>query len=477
MPSSRKSLHDINEYMRDQNAYDLFDSILQELATRQPKDPIDHMLRFLSKPHSAQGPLVVLVSRAPGSQHAGLAGQLAQQFNCDYISAGELLREVGQVDTFGLGGYAEDEKVAELVLARIKKAQEKMQGLVLEGFPRTRIQTSRLMENAVVPTHVLVLKASDEQIMEYNRKQPDSKKSPEDVLQGKLRMHACHNPSALEAYTNKTTVIDTVNTDAKQVYAEMVKAVRMQQRSKAPLTPPRIVLLGPRGAGAHEHASRLATRLGAVFVDAADFQSSAEPSSPSSSLRKSKTGTVLASEKSMEVASEASQRFASMELPNAEALAKKDKVGIVGVRLRQEDCTKQGWVLCNFPLSAELAEALAADEYLRPTRVMSLQASEETCLSRLRHLFIDPVTGKIWTSEPENPEIRRRVFRRPEDQPEAVQRMHEDYVAHIGQLLEILQGGGKDLGKCTEIPADGPADAVFKELVEFAERPPPLTDF
>lgn len=491
-PDLKKSLHDINEYLRDQNAYDLFDSLLQELATRQPKDPVDHMLRFLSKPHSAQGPLVVLISRAPGCGLAGLAQQLAELCGCQYIDAGALFRESGHANTSDLAGYGSDEQVSKLVLDEVKKAQARMVGVVVEGFPRTRYQASYLKQNAIVPSHVIVLKSTDEQILERNRKMAEGviegKALAEDVLMQKLRAHTCHAPSALEAYREKTTVIDTLNIDAKTVYAEMLKAVRMQPRSKGPKVPPRVVILGPRGVGAREHASRLATRLGAVFVDAAELPSSSSSSKPSKEesamaatdgpvMRKTKTGTQLTSEKELKqlgVIVEGRQKMAALELPNAEALAKQDKLGMVGVRLRQEDCSSQGWVLCNFPSSLEMAEVLAADEYLLPTRVMSLDASEEQCLSRLRHIYVDSVTGKIWTSQPQSSEIRRRLVRRPEDQPEAVKKMHDEYTAQIAGILETLQG--TQTGKCTEISADRSPEAVFNDLVEFAERPLPLTD-
>lgn len=488
-PDLKKSLHDINEYLRDQNAYDLFDSILQELVTRQPKDPVDHMLRFLSKPHSAQGPLTVIVSRPPGSESAGLAKQLAQQFGCEYINAGELLRESAKIDTFTLGGYAEsDEKVAELVMDSVKKAQSRMAGVVLEGFPRTRFQTSYLKQHGMVPSHVLVLKSSCQKILERNRQIADGKIEgraiTEDVLQQKLRMHTCHAPSALEAYRERTTIIDTIDVDPKQVWEKMLKAVRMQPRSKAPQLPPRVVVLGPRGAGAREHASRLAARLGAVFVDAAELAAAASADAKvnlnasanmSGSMRsKNSNGSKIQSEKQLSVVVDGRQKLATMELPNAEGLAKQDKLGMVGVRLRQEDCTNLGWVLCNFPNSTEKAEALAADEYLAPTRVVALEASEDTCVSRLRHIYIDSVTGKIWTSQPQNSEIRRRLIRRPEDQPDVVKKMHEEYSSNIHSILETLQA--RQPGKCIEIPANGSPEAVFNELVEFAERPLPLPE-
>ena len=52
-----------------------------------------------------------------------------------YIGAGELLREAN-VDTTTMRS-APDAEVAKLVLELIKQAEQKMQGFVLDGFPRS----------------------------------------------------------------------------------------------------------------------------------------------------------------------------------------------------------------------------------------------------------------------------------------------------------------------------------------------------
>merc|ERR1712232_559706 len=128
-----------------------------------------------------------------------------------------------------------------------------------------------------------------------------------------------------------------------------------------------------------------------------------------------------------------------MDLPNLEALRAKDKLGLVGVRLRQPDCQKQGWVLCGFPSTEEMAKTIAEDDYLQPMRVVVLQALEETCVQRLRHKYVDSVTGEIWTSMPLEGVMRTRLTRLPEDQPQAVKASYEAYHQNIGSVLEALR--------------------------------------
>merc|ERR1719343_1228024 len=124
-------------------------------------------------------------------------------------------------------------------------------------------------------------------------------------------------------------------------------------------------------------------------------------------------------------------------------IASSDKLGAIGVRLRQEDCMKQGWVMNGFPVSMEQAQLLEADGNLRPTRVITLNASVDTCVSRLRHLFVDHVTGKVWHSLPKNPQIRSRLKRSEKDQPAAVTLEYNKYQNAIDGIVHTFASASK----------------------------------
>lgn len=469
-PDLQRSLYDISEYLREQNAYDLFEGLTKELVSQQPKDPIDHMLTYLKATSHAGGPLNVIVSRAPGSAISPSAKKLATHFGLQYISAGELLRKSG-VKTSDIV-YADDNKVSELVVARLEEARRKHQGFVLEGFPRTRFQTSYLKEKSIVPTHVLVLTSHDEHILERNRKiaggEITGEGLPDSVLKSKIDAHTCHNSSALEVYSHLIQVIQNTGEQQDAMFGSMVEAVRMVPRSQCPALPPRIVVLGPRGVGAKEHSKRLASRLGAVFVDGAELLKRATPVVAT----KSGKGKKAEEEQLSAAAGGGRGTLAIMDLPNVEALTAKDPLGIVGVRLRQEDCRRQGWVLSGFPNTVELAGLLASDEKLAPVRTVVLKASEEICMSRLRHIFVDSVTGEIWTTLPVNAELRKRMQRRPEDNPAKVSVAHSEHQANIQGVIKALGVGGR----CLEIDAEGSPEKVFAQAVEFVERPLPIPD-
>jgi len=453
-PNLEKSAHDISEYLRTQNAYSLVDGLLKELMTKQPADPIQHMLNYLNADIPLQGPLKVVVSCLPSLGLSPLVKRLAESLGVAYISAVDLLHGHG-INAPG-GAFADDKKAIELVIERVKKSTDSMQGFVLEGFPCTRFQTSYLAEHRIVPTHVLVLTGAVEQ-QDLNERERET-----------FRLHACHASTALEIYQNsgKVKVIDTSLLEGEAVLAEMMKTVRTCPRSKGPRSPPRIVIVGPRGIGAREHASRLAARLGAVLVDARQLE--AEPAA------NQKCKGQQAERRQLDAAGRLDAN-PSIDVANFQALSAEDPLGSVGVRLRQVDCTEQGWVLCGFPRTEEQAAQLAADDRLTPMRVVMLQASLETCVQRLRHRFVDIVTGNVWTAPPPNNDIRNRLRRRPEDVEETVAADYATYKHAVPGMLQALNPNGAD-GRCLELHADVPPEVVFSELVEFVERPLPLAE-
>merc|ERR1711879_989400 len=114
--------------------------------------------------------------------------------------------------------------------------------------------------------------------------------------------------------------------------------------------------------------------------------------------------------------------------------------------------------------------AVAEDVYLAPTRVFALQASEEVCVARMRHVAVDKVTNKVWTVRPHSATIRNRLQRSEHDAPAAVAAACQNYIASLPAVLAAL---GAD-GRCMEIQADGELEEVYSNVVEFVERPLPI---
>jgi adenylate kinase len=458
-PDLGSSIYEISEYLEQQQAYDLFDYLLRDLLVAQPKDPLQHLIDCLQV-QVPSGPLQVFVSSAPGIGRERHCRDLALKFGLTYISAGELLKDRLGVDLAKVD-LADDKDVSEVVLEAVKKAKASRQGFVLDGFPRTRMQTSILQEHAIVPTHVLVLKGSSQKTWERQEKicegSAEGKYVDPKVLEAKLNQYTCHSSAALETYTSKIRVIDAF-APPEFVSSEMERIVKMLPRSKGPGCPPRVLILGPRGSGMREHASRLALRLGAVFIDGERLQSSfaASSSSPAPPDCPSRMTT-------------------SIDLPREKlaSIVGEDILGEVGVRLRQPDCKAHGYVMCGFVSTPEIAKVLAEDIYLCPTRVVALRASVAVCVERLRNVAVDRVTGKVWTYRPSDDNIRKRLHKSMQDMPEAVAASSEAFSASLPSMLQALASLPND-GRCLEIQADGEPEDVYVDVVEFVERPLPL---
>lgn len=453
-PDLSAGLNEIKEYFQQQGAYDLFDHLLKEIMIHQPADPLEFMLKCLSS-EASPGPLRIVMASAPGLGRGGWARRIAQHFGLEHICTGDLLKESGvNTTSVGYSCYNEEEKAAQLVVERIKQCHGEMKGWVLDGFPRTRAQATFLKEASIVPTHVLLFQANVEGIWKRQEQilngEAKGTYMPPEELEKKLRLHSCHTEAALESYQHLIHLID-MDKDEDAVWQQMETSVRLKQRSQGPHPAPRVVLLGPRGVGTREHASLLAARLGVVFVDGL---------APLGKDSKGQSATE--SERALAV----TRSITTMDVPGVQRMVNGDALGEVGVRLRCSDCTQQGFVLCNWPASDEMAKALANDPILRPTRVVALTASLEVCTSRLRHLLTDPITGKIWTTVPKSEEIRKRVVRRPEDAPQRVQADYDNYDMGIGGILEEL-----GLAHSTFISAERAPQAVATDIAEFVERP------
>lgn len=424
-PDLKACQQEIEEYLKNQRAYDLFNYLLKDLLTKRPADPLEHMISCLQGDHLT-GPLQVVLLGPPGLGISAPAKRLAMYFGLEYISAKELQTGAGAAAS----GFEGDLVVSKVVMDKILEASSMMRGFVLEGFPQTRAQMTFLKEAAIVPTHVLDLQASEAFVHERQQQlltgelEAEDAPVPKEALRRDLTLFGAHRSSILQTYKGVVKAVD-VTGDKEAIFKQMVTALRTQSPSSAPWSQPRILILGPRGIGAKEHASRLATRLGAIFVDG-------------------RVPEVLPKGKSWQ----------------EEVLS----------RLLEPDCIAYGWVMCGFPATAEDAELLVQDGALHPSKVIVLEASVDTCTRRLRHYMVDPLLKKVWTTVPSEEFIRQRLVRHPKGHPAVVTADYEAYTTALPGILETLDAGNR----CARVPADGAPQAIFKEIVDTVERPLPI---
>jgi len=446
VPDLKQSVHDITEYFEEHDTYGLFEYMLRELLTKQPDDPLEHMIKCLQTPYPS-GPLKVIVSSAPCLGRRKWSQELANHFGLTWISAGSLCRDAGMdVDSMD---YVPDNEVAELVMEQIQSATDAMQGWVLDGFPRTRTQTSYLKELSVLPTHVFVLQAPESAILTRNEQiregELEGEYVPPEILEKKLRIFTCHHTASLETYGKMIKAIDATQ-DEETVWTELESNVRKLPRALGPHRLPRVVIVGPRGSGYREYASRLSASLGSVYVD---FKRHCPDSATAKRIKGPPMGRSITSKTSMTGSA----------------------FDVISERLRKYDCESQGWVLSGFPRTLEEAQSLVGDVQLAPFRVIVLDASVDTCVARLRLRHVDTITGKVWSTRPRSEKMRKRLERDPMDQPAAVAAGHDQFSSRIEEILQAFNGG---FGGCLKIKADASPEVVFAEVADFVLRPLPL---
>lgn len=421
-----QELKDVAEYLDGKGAYDIFDTLLKELLTKQPGDPLQCMIDTL-KAEIPTGPLRVMVVSASGTSRSKWCQKIADKYGLKCISPGTLLRESGiDVDKIA---FADDETVIKLVEVELMQCTNDMQGWVLDGFPRTNQQASWLKEKHIVPSQVFLMNVPEDVIKELNagKESGEVEGTPiaESVLDSKLKLHFRHGLAALEAYMDSLKQIDISFGEEDEIWAEIDAEVKLRPYSKAPKRAPRTVLLGPPGSQNKEYAERLADSLGAVIVD----------------------GVVL-----------------QKGIPESEATDYLTEA--VFERLSQKDCQQYGWVLTNYPQTIEQAQKLM-DTQFSPIRVVLLECSEDTCIRQLSSKFIDPVTGNIWTRPPKDEVIRKRLKRNEMDIPQYVAVRYQKFMTDIETIFSVISDGG--IG--AKVLAEGDEHEVSDIIGEFVERP------
>lgn len=415
-----QELKDVAEYLDSKGAYDIFDTLLKELLTKQPDDPLQGMINAL-KTEVPTGPLRVVVVSAAGVSRSKWCEKIADTFGLKYICTGQLLRAAG-VDVDKIS-FADDETVIKVVEPLLMQCAAEMQGWVLDGFPRTNQQAIWLKEKHIVPSQVFLMNMPFEQILERNGVETPVQ-AEEGVLDSKLKLHSRHGLAALEAYMDILKQIDLSFGEEDEIWAEIDAELKLRPYSKAPKRAPRTVLLGPPGSQNKEYAERLADFLGAVVVD----------------------GVVL-----------------QKEVPDDDI----DYLSqAVFDRLSQNDCRQHGWVLTNYPQTLEQAEKFKSSEF-SPIRTVVLECSEGSCIRRLSSQYVDPVTGTIWERPPKNEVIRKRLKRNAADIPQYVHVRYEMFLREIEDIFATISEGGNG----ARVDAEGDSREVSDIIAEFVERP------
>eukprot|EP00667_Euglena_gracilis_P021389 EG_transcript_23420 len=203
---------------------------------------------------------------------------------------------------------------------------------------------------------------------------------------------------------------------------------------------PRVVVMGPPGAGKGTQSGLLARTLGVVHVCAADL------------LRDEiKAGTTGSQE-------------ADGFMKRGELVSDAYISGLVRDRLEKPDARRQGWLLDGFPRTRGQALALQLAGHI-PAKVIVLECPDEVTITRIENRRFDPVAGVAYNmavQPPTDPAILRRLVHMQEDTRAVIQVRLSEYYRNVKGVFQAYEAYGKGVVK---INANRSVEVVQKEML------------
>ncbi|XP_015250747.1 PREDICTED: adenylate kinase 8 [Cyprinodon variegatus] len=374
-------------YAEKHNLFQLMQNMLTSLVLEQPEDPISYLISFLERPNQER-PQVMLLGPPAVGKHT-LAKRLSAELGAVHVKAASLLQSQSGPSRGSEGGSAA--VLVQLLQERLKQKDCLHRGWVMEGIPQTRLQVLQLQEAGILPKHVVMLETPEDVLLLRNRGKlidpitgdvyhqafipPDDKAvalrlqpgrglSDEQLL-AELHRYRCEVTAVKSAYQHVLQVVNG-NQHPADVYKQALTFVRTGSHFRTP----RIVLLGPPGAG-KSHLARLVSQKYKVVDVSCDHllrSVAADGSGPGAEI----------------------QPYLDDGLPVPDSLL----LRVLETRLSRMDCICRGWILHDFPQNLQQARSLQESQH-QPNRVFFLEAPDDVCLERLVWRATDPVSSEI----------------------------------------------------------------------------------
>ena len=134
-------------------------------------DDIARIMKLRVKPNAPRRPPRILIVGPPGSGKSTVAKIIAGKYGLIYVSTANLLNseiakktEMGKIaaDRMKEGELVPDEMAINLVEERLKASDCKVNGWILDGFPKTEGQMHMLKGMKQAPSLVVVLQIDDD---------------------------------------------------------------------------------------------------------------------------------------------------------------------------------------------------------------------------------------------------------------------------------------------------------------------------
>ncbi|XP_053717167.1 adenylate kinase 8-like [Synchiropus splendidus] len=381
-----ETVRQISAYADKHNIRGVVQDMVTSLLVVQPDDPISFLVSHLKKKRVNAARVMLLGPPAVGKYT--VARKLSVELGAVHVTPESLLDDLRE-PSHGLRNLTLMEQVG-IIQHRLNQEDCISKGWILAGIPQTYLQARNLQQAGVLPDHVIMLDAPNDVLLERSRGRlidrltgevyhqtfvhpPDDTvaqrlermpHSSETQLLSEIQCFRCEITGLSAAFQH---ALRAINADQPplDVYQQVLAFVQTHRCYRTP----RILLLGPPGAGKSHQAQMLAEKYKMVDVSSGRM------------LRLVATG---ATHFALDIRPHVEQ---GRPVPDELVLQ------VINERLNQPDCSSRGWVLHGFPRDTEQLTMLQSTQH-RPNLVFFLDLMDEVCLERTSLKLTDPVTGE-----------------------------------------------------------------------------------
>ncbi|XP_024947232.1 adenylate kinase 8 isoform X2 [Cephus cinctus] len=416
-----------------------------ELATQLLiKKPTDHIL-YLKQcfPHAARNrdvPRIILLA-PPGFDKFFLAEFLKKELGVRPISFSDV-QKVSSTDI--QASCAEAEYLTKNMKKMLRSGLIHYSGWILFDLPRNKAEAQAMQRVGIIPTHVIEIKMSKAPELECKRAK-NAVRTFEPPLRGycdraesaEQRRYVKRLRGLRDVYADLLIEVDGIDRNINDIGKICATLARIRKPVAAPCQF-RVILIGANGSDRETLAKHVSERFNLVHLDFAYIleESRSQDTSLGRALRifEHKWG----------------------KRPNADM-----RIELVEKRILSYECTRRGWILTGYPITAEdfkLLDLLSTP----PNRVIFLEVDLLTCRERLLGRRYDIHTGSTHNI------IRKYGCKKSDSHDLAVHpndrrsRVEEDIREYQENLIPLMEYAGK-----TGTVIDGNGDErIVREKLE-----------
>lgn len=267
--------------------------------------------------------------------------------------------------------------------------------------------------------------------------------SSETAMLKRLAAYHRNIEGVLRCYSN---IFKRINADQPRddVFSQTLSYISTKQRNNACPHTPRVILLGPPGAGKSVQSALLASKYQLVNINCDEVIK-----------QMLENGSKLG---------ESMKPYVDRGVRIPDELV----TGALAERLGHLDAVKRGWVLHGFPTTRTQVDALAKMSY-EPNRVIVLDIPTESVVERLSLRAVDPESGEryhILYNPPKTNEIKARLKTHPDDEEVEVLNRYAVYQGNLEDILEFYSNA-------QHVNADQDLQSVFEFIETIITNPLP----